>query len=93
MFPLRRRRPVAVILYGRAGCCLCEDAAAALARASRRVKIDAEEVDIEADDRLLAEYALRIPVLVDSDSGAVLAEGAVDERTLVATLRRIAQSR
>lgn len=94
MAPLiRRRDPVPVTLYGRAGCHLCEHAAHALDRIGAKVKIDVEEVDIDTEDRLVAELAIRIPVVVDARTGAVLAEGDVDERALLTTLRRIAQSR
>lgn len=89
----RRGRQVQVVLYGREGCHLCDEAAAALERIRAKVKIDLVEVDIDTEDRLVAEYALRIPVVVAADSGAVLAEGDVDEATLAKTLRRIAQSR
>ncbi|MFN8105913.1 MAG: glutaredoxin family protein [Acidimicrobiia bacterium] len=90
---IRRRDPVAVVLYGRAGCHLCDDAARALDRIGAKVKIDLEEVDIDTEDRLVAEFAVRIPVVVDVVAGTVLAEGDIDERALLTTLRRIAQSR
>lgn len=93
MFRRRRRPPVQLVLYGRDGCHLCDDAALVLARIGTRVKIDVVQVDIETEDRLVADYAVRIPVVVDADSGAVLAEGIVDEESLTTTLRRIAQSR
>jgi hypothetical protein len=53
-----------VILYGRAGCCLCDDARAALLRIAERVPFTLEQRDIEADDQLLAQYLERIPVIV-----------------------------
>lgn len=94
MAPLiRRRGPVSVIVYGRAGCHLCEHAVHALDRIGAKVKVDVEEVDIDTEDRLVAEFAIRIPVVVEASTGAVLAEGDVDERALLTTLRRIAQSR
>lgn len=89
----RGRPPIRLVLYGRAGCHLCEDASEALGRVGSRVKIDLAEVDIDTEDGLVAEYAIRIPVVVDVDSGAVVAEGHVDERALLTTLRRIAQGR
>ncbi|MBX7159890.1 MAG: glutaredoxin family protein [Acidimicrobiia bacterium] len=93
---MRRKRahpPIRLTVYGRAGCHLCEEAVVLLSRIGRRVKIDLVEVDIDTEDRLVAEYAIRIPVVVDTDTGAVVAEGAVDEAALRATLRTIAQSR
>jgi glutaredoxin len=49
-----------VTLYGRPGCHLCELARAALLGVEA---IELREVDIETDDRLLAEYLERIPVV------------------------------
>jgi glutaredoxin len=54
-----------VVLYTRAGCCLCDDARAVL----DRVRQDSapsfvlQERDIEADDALLRAYLERIPVV------------------------------
>jgi len=49
-----------VTLYSRAGCHLCDDAAAAL----RQLEIDFVEVDISAHRDLEAEYGDRIPVIM-----------------------------
>jgi hypothetical protein len=55
-------RTVAVTLYGREECHLCEDARAQIIRiAGGRVVLS--EIDIESDDRLLAAYLERIPVV------------------------------
>lgn len=48
-----------VVLYGKPGCCLCDDAKAAL----RAAAIDFREVDINLDVGLSAEYGIRIPVV------------------------------
>jgi glutaredoxin len=50
---------VSLVLYGRPGCHLCDDARAAL----ERIGHPFDEVDIEADDELLARYLERIPVI------------------------------
>ena len=50
---------MSLVLYGRPGCHLCDDARAAL----ERIGHPFEEVDIEADDALLARYLERIPVI------------------------------
>jgi glutaredoxin len=50
---------VSLVLYGRPGCHLCDDARAAL----ERIGHPFEEVDIEADDELLTRYLERIPVI------------------------------
>jgi thiol-disulfide isomerase/thioredoxin len=61
----------------RPGCHLCEEAFPLVERAARRARVEVEIVDIETDDALVAEYGLRIPVLLGPD-GDVLAEGAVE---------------
>jgi glutaredoxin len=50
---------VSLVLYGRAGCHLCDEARTVLERLGHPF----EEVDIEADDGLLARYLERIPVV------------------------------
>jgi glutaredoxin len=52
-----------VILYTKAGCCLCDEAKAALARARTEVEFTLREVDIEADAELYAVYRYDIPVI------------------------------
>jgi glutaredoxin len=71
---------VTLVLYGRAGCHLCDDARAVL----ERVGHPFEEVDIEADDALLARYVERIPVV--ALDGAELYDFFVDESDLRARL-------
>ena len=54
-----------VVLYARAGCCLCDDAREMLERIRAR-NPDAfaiSERDIESDDALLHRYLERIPVI------------------------------
>jgi glutaredoxin len=50
---------VSLVLYGRQGCHLCDEARTVL----ERVGHPFEEVDIEADNELLARYLERIPVV------------------------------
>jgi glutaredoxin len=52
-----------VVLYGRDGCCLCDEAREMLARARKRFEFDLHERDIESDDALLRTYLERIPVI------------------------------
>ena len=52
-----------VVLYGRPGCCLCDDARSVLERVRSRRPFELSEVDIEGDDALLAAYLERIPVV------------------------------
>lgn len=52
-----------VILYGRDGCCLCDDAREVLMRVRSRHPFVFEEQDIEEDEALLRAYLERIPVV------------------------------
>ncbi len=61
-----------ITLLGRPGCHLCDDAEALLRAAGHGV----DRVDIDGDDHLVAEYGLRIPVLLDPQ-GMVVAEGLI----------------
>lgn len=69
----RRRRTIDVVLYTRHGCGLCRDAEALLRKLHARTQVTL--VDIEHDDALLKQYALRIPVL--SVNGVDVAEGRI----------------
>jgi glutaredoxin len=69
-----------VVLYGREGCCLCDDAREVLQRAQGRLGFSLSERDIEQDDRLLAAYLERIPVV--TIDGAEVFEFFVDEQRL-----------
>jgi glutaredoxin len=70
----------AVVLYGRDGCCLCDDARAVLERVRRRRPFEFAERDIEADDALLRAYLERIPVV--TIDGVTAFELFVDESEL-----------
>jgi hypothetical protein len=59
----------------RPGCHLCTDAEASVRRAARWAGMGVENVDIESDDRLVADFGLRIPVVIAG--GAVMAEGGI----------------
>jgi hypothetical protein len=53
-----------VVLYGKAGCHLCEDARAVVAEVRERREFVLTEVDVSLDPVLHARYGERIPVLV-----------------------------
>jgi glutaredoxin-like protein DUF836 len=57
------RVPHSVTLYGKPGCCLCDDAREAVAVVRRDLVFDLREVDVSIDPRLMREYGERIPVL------------------------------
>jgi glutaredoxin len=52
-----------VVLYGRDGCCLCDEARAILERVRARRPFTLVERDIDADEGLLRAYLERIPVV------------------------------
>jgi len=52
-----------VVLYGKAGCCLCNDARAAVEEVRARRPFELEEVDVSLDPVLHRRYGERIPVL------------------------------
>ena len=52
-----------VVLYGRDGCCLCDDARRLLEAIRTRVPFELSERDIESDDALHRAYLERIPVI------------------------------
>ena len=58
-----RAPPVAVRLYERAGCHLCEDTHRALRRIGLDRPLAIERVDIAADPALELRYLVRIPVI------------------------------
>jgi glutaredoxin len=73
-----------ITLYGRPGCHLCDDARAALERMRATHPFELDDVNIESDDRLLARYLERIPVI--ALDGEELFDFFVDEAELAARL-------
>jgi glutaredoxin len=72
---------MSLVLFGRPGCHLCDDARAAL----QRIGHPFEEVDIESDDGLLRRYLERIPVVVlDGEELSVYFVDEGDLRTRLA---------
>jgi glutaredoxin-like protein DUF836 len=78
--------PPVVVLYGRDGCHLCEEARAAILELRRELPpFHLREVDIESDPALHAAYLERIPVV--EVAGGVVSELGLEpaalERALV----------
>jgi hypothetical protein len=48
-----------VVLYGKAGCCLCDDARAVIADVRARRPFELREVDVSLDPVLHARYGCR----------------------------------
>ena len=69
-----------VVLFGRAGCCLCDEAREVLLRARAKHRFALPERDIDLDDALQRAYLERIPV-VEID-GVEAFQFIVDEHEL-----------
>ena len=73
-----------VTLYGRPGCCLCDDARAGLERVRASHPFALEEVDITSDDALHRRFLERIPVI--ALDGEEIYDFEVDEADLARRL-------
>ncbi len=73
-----------VVLYGREGCCLCDDARQILMRVRDQRPFAFQERDIESDEGLLRAYLERIPVVTIDGTEAF--ELFVDESELIRRL-------
>jgi glutaredoxin len=80
---------VSLVLYGRPGCHLCDDALAVLERVRAERPFDLRTVNIEDDDALLRAYLERIPVV--AVDGAEVYDYYVDEQDLRARLARVSR--
>ena len=80
-----------VVLYGREGCCLCDDARAILERVRAAHPFTLTEYDIESDERLLRTYLERIPVV--AIDGVEVFDLFVDEFALVQRLTGPSEAR
>lgn len=74
-----------VTLYARDGCHLCDEARAAiLGIAAEGAEVELREIDIDSDDRLLARFLERIPVV--EIGGEEVSELVLDERSVRAAI-------
>ncbi len=73
-----------VVLYGRDGCCLCDEAKEILVRTRAKHPFVLQERDIDEDDELHRAYLERIPVV--TIDGVEAFEFFVDESELVQRL-------
>jgi Glutaredoxin-like domain (DUF836) len=76
-----------VILFGREGCCLCDEAREVLMRVRAQTPFAFEERDIESDAALLSAYLERIPVV--TIDGVEAFELFVDEPELRERLDKV----
>jgi glutaredoxin len=78
---------VKVVLYGKPGCHLCDDARAVVSEALAGRDVDLEEVDVTLDPALERRYGERIPVL--TVDGEELFQYFVDARALAERLDKV----
>jgi len=55
---------IALTIYSRPGCHLCEEMKTVVARVARRVELTLHEIDISTDPALEQRFGLEIPVLL-----------------------------
>jgi len=55
---------IALTIYSRPGCHLCDEMKAVVVRVARTVPLTIEEIDISADPDLERRYGVEIPVLL-----------------------------
>ncbi|MEO8539726.1 MAG: glutaredoxin family protein [bacterium] len=80
--------PIAVTLYRKPGCGLCDQAEAMLTRIGKKLPLVLTTVDIDSDEDLQKRYFLEIPVIaVDGDE---IARAPINERALKAVLEDLA---
>ena len=78
-------RPPTVVLYARPDCHLCDEARAQLeGLRAEGLAFQLEEMNIDLDDRLLARYLERIPVV--ALDGQIVSELGLDSGELRARL-------
>jgi hypothetical protein len=76
-----------IVLYGKAGCCLCDEARATVAEVRQRRPFELTEVDVSLDPVLHARYGERIPVVsVDGVDAFELHVSATDLEHLLDTV-------
>jgi glutaredoxin len=86
--PPRRSLVIALTIYSRPGCHLCDEMKTIVRRVARSVTapITIEEIDISADPELESRYGVEIPVLLVN--GKKAAKYRVSEEDLTRILTR-----
>ena len=76
-----------VTLYGKPGCCLCDEAKAEIAAVRAERAFELREVDVSLDAGLHRDYGERIPVVeVDGEEAFELHVVAAELRQLLDTV-------
>ena len=85
--PAHAPHGLTVVIYGRPGCHLCDDALIVIERVRARVPFVLEQRDIEADAELFKRYLERIPVV--AIDGVEAFELFVDEHEFERALAKV----
>jgi glutaredoxin len=72
--------PIAVTIYSRPGCHLCDEMKALVHKVARTIPLTLEDIDIFGDDELEERYGLEIPVLFVA--GKRITNGRIREEEL-----------
>jgi glutaredoxin len=83
--------PLAIVLYGRRDCHLCDEAERMLARIATRIPLSLHLIDIDSDDYLQRRYMLEIPVVCAG--GVEVARAPISEGRLEDALEALALGR
>ena len=76
---------IALTIYSRPGCHLCDEMKAVVRTVAQSVPVTLEEIDISTEPRLEALYGLEIPVLmVEGKKAAKYRIGEADLRKMLA---------
>ncbi len=76
-----------ITIYGKQGCCLCDDAEKMLRDLSADYSLEIEKVDITSDESLFEKYRCIIPVVVLD--GAVTFELKISRYRIEKALRQL----
>lgn len=76
-----------LLVYSKPGCHLCEEAIRVLTALQAQLPFTLEEINIQDDPKLFAEYGEQIPVVLLN--GKLLFEYTVDEDRLRQKLREV----
>jgi len=83
--------PLAIVLYGRRDCHLCDEAERILARIATRIPLAVHVIDIDSDDYLQRRFMLEIPVVCVG--GVEVARAPISEGKLEDALEALAHAR
>ena len=75
---------IALTLYSRPGCHLCDEMKAVVGRVAQTIALSLEEIDISTDPELETRYGLEIPVLLVE--GKKAAKYRIEEEELARVL-------